>query len=127
MHENEIADVILDVAFQIHRRLGPGLLESVYRAIMAFELRKRGLVVLSEEPVPVVWEEVIIDEAFRADLIVESKVVVELKSVEKVHPAHKKQLLTYLRLTKCKLGLLLNFGEELMRNGISRVANGLDS
>jgi GxxExxY protein len=126
MTEDEVAKVIVDTAYHIHVKLGPGLLESVYRAVLAHELRKRGLHVQAEVDVPVEWEEVRLDIGFRADLIVENKVVVELKSVEKTIPVHKKQLLTYLRLTGCRLGLLMNFGEVLIRDGISRVVNGLE-
>jgi GxxExxY protein len=125
MHENEIAKVIVDVAYQIHSRLGPGLLESVYEAVMLHEIRKRGLQADAQIPIPVVWEEVKLEIGFRADLIVERKVIVELKSVEQLAPVHKKQLLTYLRLTDCRLGLLINFGAELIKNGISRVVNNL--
>lgn len=125
MHENELARIVVDVAYHIHTKLGPGLLESVYKAIMVHELRKRGLNVLFEVPVPVVWEEVHLDVGFRADLIVEGKLVVELKSQEGVAPVHKKQVLTHLRLTSCRLGLLINFGAALIKEGISRVANGL--
>jgi GxxExxY protein len=125
VHENEIAKVIVDTAYQIHSRLGPGLLESVYEAVMLYEIRKRGLQVDSQVPIPVVWEEVKLEVGFRADLIVERKVVVELKSVEQIAPVHKKQLLTYLRLADCRLGLLINFGAELIKNGISRVVNNL--
>jgi len=125
MHENEIAKVIVDVAYQMHTRLGPGLLESVYEAIMLHELRKHGLQANAQVPIPVVWEEVKLEVGFRADLIVEQKVIVELKSVEQIAPVHKKQLLTYLRLTDCRLGLLINFGAELIKNGISRVVNNL--
>ena len=125
MRENEIAKVVVDVAYQIHFRLGPGLLESVYEAVMLYEIRKRGLQVDSQVPIPVVWESVKLEVGFRADLIVERKVVVELKSVELIAPVHKKQLLTYLRLADCRLGLLINFGAELIKNGISRVVNNL--
>ena len=125
MHENEIAKVIVDVAYQIHMRLGPGLLESVYEAVMLYEIRKRGLQVDAQVPIPVVWETVKLEVGFRADLIVERKVVVELKSVEQIAPVHKKQLLTYLRLADCRLGLLINFGAELIKNGISRIVNNL--
>ncbi len=120
-----VAKVVVDVAYHIHRRLGPGRLESVYHAIMKYELEKRGLRVLSREPVPVVWEEVRLETGFEADLIGEDVVIVELKSVEQSAPVHKKQLLTYLRLTDCRLGLLINFGADLIRDGIERVANGL--
>jgi GxxExxY protein len=105
--------------------LGPGLLESVYQAILGYELKKRGLRVQSEVPLPVEWDGVKMEIGFRADLIVEGMVLVELKSVEAVAPVHKKQLLTYLRLTNLQLGLLLNFGTALMKDGIHRVANGL--
>ncbi len=125
MTENELARVVVDCAYHIHRKLGPGLLESVYQAVLVHELRKRGLTAFDEVPVPVVWETVHLDVGFRADLIVEGKLIVELKSAEAVHPVHKKQLLTYLRLTNCRLGLLINFGAELIKDGISRVVNGL--
>jgi GxxExxY protein len=127
LKENEVATTTVDVAYQIHRQLGPGLLESCYHAIMEFELENRGLRVLSKEPVPVVWKEVRIDKGFEADLIVEDVVIVELKSVEQLARVHKKQLLTYLRLTNCRLGLVINFGAELIRDGIARVVNGLPS
>ena len=105
--------------------LGPGLLESVYQKVMAHELQKRGLTVEEEVPLPVVWDSVKLDVGFRVDLFVNRKLIIELKSVERVAPVHKKTLLTYLRLTDCRLGLLINFGEELMKSGVSRVVNGL--
>ena len=125
MDENELARIAVDVAFQIHTRLCPGLLESVYLAVMKRELTNRGLSVESEVPVPVVWDDMNLEVGFRADLIVEKKLVIELKSIEKIAPAHKKQLLTYLRLTNCRLGLLINFNTVLIKDGISRVVNGL--
>lgn len=125
MTENELAAIVVDVSYQIHSRLGPGLLESVYTAILKHELLKRGLAVAPEHPVPVVWDDVKLDVGFRADLIVERKLVLELKSVEEIAPVHKKQLLTYLRLTDCRLGLLINFGAALIKDGISRVVNRL--
>ncbi|HEX9543960.1 MAG TPA: GxxExxY protein [Pyrinomonadaceae bacterium] len=125
MTENEVARQIVDVAFKIHTTFGPGLLESVYETIMAYELQKRGLSVRRQQAIPVVYEEVRMDLGFRADLIVEGKVVVEIKSVEAIAPVHKKQLLTYLRLTDKRLGLLINFNVELIKSGISRVVNGL--
>lgn len=125
MHQNEIARSVVNVAYQLHTRLGPGLLESVYESVMAYELRKLGLEVRSQVPIPVVWEEVNLEIGFRADLIVERRVIVELKSVEHVAPVHKKQLLTYLKLANCRLGLLINFGSELIKQGINRIANGL--
>ena len=125
MTENEIAKIIVDAAFQIHKRMGPGLLETVYEVILAYELKKRGLKLKRQVPVAIVYDAIKFDEGFRADLIVEDKVIIELKSVEKVIPVHKKQLLTYLRLADKKLGLLINFGSELIRDGISRVVNNL--
>ena len=126
MTHNEIAKVIVDVAMDVHRRLGPGLLESVHAAVMTFELRKRGLQVATEVGIPVVWESVKLDVGFRADQIVEGLVIVELKSIEAVAPVHKKTLLTYLRLADKRLGLLINFGVELLKDGISRVVNRLE-
>jgi GxxExxY protein len=126
MTHNEVSGLIVDVAIDVHRRLGPGLLESVYLLqVMAYELMKRGLWVEKEVPIPVVWDQIKLDVGFRADLIVERQVIVELKSIEAVAPVHKKILLTYLRLADKRLGLLINFGEELLKNGIHRIANGL--
>ena len=125
MTENKIAKIIVDAAYQIHVRLGPGLLESVYETVLAYELKKRGLNVVRQVPVPVIYDDLDFDEGFRADLIVEDRVIIELKSVENILPVHKKQLLTYLRLKDCRLGLLINFGEALIKDGISRIANGL--
>jgi GxxExxY protein len=123
--ENEIAQVIVDAGFQIHRQLGPGLLESVYEIALAFELRKRGLRVERQVPMPVKYGSILFEEGFRADLIVNDLVIIEIKSVEKVISVHKKILLTYLRLTDKRLGLLINFGSELFKDGVSRVVNGL--
>jgi len=125
MTENEIAKIIVDVAFQIHKRLGPGLLESVYEVVLAHALDKRELKVARQVPVPIIFDGIKFDEGFRADLVVEDKVIVELKSVETTAPVHKKQLLTYLRLADKRLGLLVNFGTGLFRDGISRVVNNL--
>jgi GxxExxY protein len=125
MHENEIARHIVDAAYHIHRKLGPGLLESVYETVLAFEIEKRGLTVKRQVPVSIEYEGIRFEEGFRADLIVEDIVIVELKSVENVSPVHKKQLLTYLRLTDSRLGLLINFGCALIRDGISRIVNRL--
>jgi GxxExxY protein len=125
MHENEIAKIVVDVAYKIHTRLGPGLLESAYQAIMVHELRKRGLHVEAEVSMPVHYDDLIIDLGYRADIIVEKCVILELKSVEKVAEVHKKQLLTYLRAADLRLGLLINFGSSLIKDGITRVANGL--
>src|SRR5437870_3190613 len=125
MTENEIAGQIVDVAFKIHTTYGPGLLESVYETIMGYELQKRGLQVIRQQAIPLVHERIRMELGFRADLIVENKVVVEIKSVETIAPVHKKQLLTYLRLTDRRLGLLINFNVDLIKEGITRVVNGL--
>ena len=124
MHENEIGTMIVDYAVHLHQDLGPGLLEIVYEVTLARKLEQRGLSVQRQVPVAIEYDDQQFDEGFRADLIVGGKVIVELKSVEKVHPAHKKQLLTYLRLTNMKLGYLLNFGEALMKDGITRTIDG---
>jgi GxxExxY protein len=125
MTENVIAKVVVDVCYRVHTSLGPGLLESVYEVVLTRELEKSGLLVQRQVAVPIVWEGQKFDEGFRADLIIDDKVIVELKSVEKIAPVHKKQLLTYLRLTDTRLGLLVNFGEALIKDGIKRVVNGL--
>jgi len=125
MHENEIARIIVDCAFQIHVKLGPGLLESVYEAVLEHELRKRGLTAVTQQPMPVVWDDVKLDIGFRADMVVGGRVVVEIKSVEAVAPVHPKQLRTYLRLMDMKLGLLINFNVPLIKDGITRVVNNL--
>jgi GxxExxY protein len=124
MHENKIGTVIVDCAVHLHQALGPGLLESVYEVTLARQLEKRGLSVQRQIAVPIEYEGEQFEEGFRADLVVEGKVIVELKSVERINPAHKKQLLTYLRLMGMKLGYLLNFGEALMKDGITRTING---
>src|SRR5918912_1160663 len=117
MTENEIATEIVNAAYKLHTTLGPGLLESVYEAVLAYELEKRGLKVIRQQAIPVIYEDVHMEIGFRADLIVEGKVVIELKSVEGIAPVHKKQLLTYLRLADKRLGLLINFGAEFIKNG----------
>lgn len=115
----------MDISFDIHRNLGPGLLETVYEVILAKKLRESGLLVERQVPVPIQYENITFDEGFRADLIVEKKIIVELKSVKKMLPVHSKQLLTYLRLSDMRLGLLINFGENLLKDGFKRVVNGL--
>jgi len=125
MTEDEIGKQVVDVAVQIHQEVGPGLLETVYEVILAYELRRRGLRVERQVSIPVEYHGLKFDEGFRADLLVETKVIVELKCVEKLNNAHKKQLLTYLRLTDKRLGYLLNFGEALMKQGITRTVNRL--
>ena len=125
MTENEIAQIVVDVAYKIHVQYGPGLLESAYQALMVYELRKRGLKVEDEKPILLVHDGIEMGVGYRADLIVEDKVIVELKSVEEVSRLHKKQLKTYLKLADLRLGLLINFGAVLIKDGISRVANGM--
>ena len=125
MDENGISREVVDAAYRIHVTLGPGLLESVYQAVLVYELRQRGLRAVQQLAIPVVYESVRMDMGFRADLVVEGKVIVEIKSVELIAPVHKKQLLTYLRLADMRLGLLINFNVVLIKDGISRVANGL--
>ena len=126
MNENELSKVVLDVAFKIHKELGPGLFESVYEAIMAYELANEyNLSVHRQRPIPVIWKDVKLELGFRSDLIVEEKLIIEIKSIEALAPVHAKQVLTHLRLTNIKLGLLINFNEELLKNGIKRIVNNL--
>ena len=126
MGENELSKIALDVAFKIHRELGPGLFESVYEAIMAYELiNEHNLNVHKQRPIPVIWKDVKLDVGFRSDLIIEEKLIAEIKSIEALAPVHAKQLLTHLRLTNIKLGLLINFNEELLKNGIKRIVSNL--
>ena len=126
MTENQIGQIVVDCCVAVHKDLGPGLLESVYEIVLAHKLRKRGLKTERQVAVPIEYQGLKFDEGFRADIIVEEKVILELKSMEILHDAHKKQLLTYLKLTGLKLGYLLNFGEVLMKNGIVRIVNGLE-
>lgn len=126
MNENEIGTIVLTVAIDVHRELGPGLLESVYETVLEHELGERGLIVARQVPVLITYKGIEFTEGFRADLIIENKVILELKSVECIHPAHKKQVQTYLKLTGCKLGYLLNFGADIMKSGITRCVNGLE-
>jgi GxxExxY protein len=125
MTENEIARLVVDSAFQVHSKLGPGLLESVYQAVLSLELGNRGLRLVCQQPVPVVYGAVQLKLGFRADIVVEDSVVIEIKSVEQIAPVHTKQLLTYLRLMDKRLGLLINFNVALIKHGITRVVNGL--
>ena len=125
MTENEIATIVVDSSLQVHRTLGPGLLESVYQAALDYELRKRGLVVAQQRGLPVQYEGVKLDLGFRVDLIVGEKVVIQIKSVDALAPVHKKQLETYLRLMDLGLGLLINFNVALIKDGIQRVVNRL--
>jgi GxxExxY protein len=126
MEENPISQEIVDAAFTIHTKLGPGLLESIYEVLLTYELKKRKLSVIRQVPVVVEYDGIRFEEGYRLDLLVEDKVIVEVKSIEKVANIHKKQLLTYLRITNKKLGLLINVNEVLIRDGITRVVNGLD-
>jgi GxxExxY protein len=123
--EDQLSKLILDAAFKVHTRTGPGVLETVYEVILAYGLRKQGLQVQRQVPIRIQYDELVFDEGFRADLLVEDKVIVELKSVEKLIPVHSKQVLTQLRLSGRHLGLLINFGEVHLKNGIERIVNGL--
>lgn len=125
MKENELSKIIVDCCYQIHVELGPGLFESVYERILLYELKKRGLFVTKQQAIPVIWDETNMDHGFRADLIVEHKVLIEVKSVEAIAPVHQKQVLTYLKLTDLKLGLLINFNVDKIKTGITRIVNGL--
>lgn len=125
MTENEIAREVVDAAYRVHSALGPGLLESVYERVLSFELTKRGLRHVRQQAVPIVYEGEKFDDGFRADIVVEGKVILELKSVESVEKVHLKQLLTYIRLADKRLGLLINFGAPMIKEGIHRVVNGL--
>ncbi len=126
MHVNEISCAVVDAALGIHSELGPGLLESVYEVLLAYELKERGLHIERQVAVPIQFRGIQFDEGYRLDILVENLVVVEIKSVEELLSVHKKQLLTYLRLTKKPLGLLLNFNVDLMKHGVTRIANNLE-
>ena len=126
MNENEIGTRVLEAAISVHRELGPGLLETVYEVVLARELSDLGLTVERQVAVPINYKGVRFEEGFRADMIVGKKVLLELKSVERIQSAHKKQVQTYLKLTGLKLGYLLNFGEDVLKSGITRCVNGLD-
>lgn len=126
MSHNEIGTKVIEAAISVHRALGPGLLETVYEVILAREISDLGLKVERQIPVPILYKGIRFEEGFRADLIAEKKILLELKSVERITEAHKKQVQTYLRLTGHKLGYLLNFGEAVLKNGIARCVNGLE-
>ena len=126
MGENEVAKSVVDAAFQVHTALGSGLLETVYEVILAHELRSMGFEVARQVPISIVYKGLKFEEGFRADLIVAESVILELKSVDCLNPVHAKQLLTQLRLTKKRLGLLINFGAAHLKNNIRRLANGLE-
>jgi len=125
MTENEIAKRIIGAAIEVHKSLGPGLLESAYQECLFYKLGKEGLYAVKEKAMPLIYEEVVLDCGYRIDLLVENKVVIELKSVESLNDVHLAQTLTYLKLGDFKLGLLINFNVSLLKNGIKRVVNGL--
>lgn len=125
MTENEISKIVVDCCYKIHTSLGPGLLESVYEEVLSYELQKRGLKIDRQKGLPVLYDDLKMELGFRADIIVENKVILELKSLEVLAPVHSKQLLTYLKITGLKLGLLINFGELLIKDGIHRIVNNL--
>ena len=125
MNENEIAKIIVNCCFRIHQELGPGLLESVYESVLVYELKQEKLKFEKQKSVPLTYRKIKLDLGFRADLIVENKVLIELKSVEQILPVHKKQILTYLKISDLKLGLLINFNSNLIKNGITRIVNNL--
>ena len=125
MEENEISKILVDLFIKIHSKLGPGLLESVYEEVICYELEKRGLQYKRQQGISVYYENVKMDIGFRADIIIENKVILEIKSVELLAPVHHKQLQTYLKLTNIKLGLLVNFNVDLVKNGIVRIVNNL--
>ena len=123
--ENEIAKLVVDLCFKIHKQYGPGLFESVYEEIFCYEWQKNGIPILRQYPVPLIHEEIKMDAGFRADILIDNKVIIELKSIEALAPVHYKQVQTYLKLTGCKLGLLINFNVPLIKDGIHRIVNNL--
>lgn len=125
MHENEIAKEVVDACYKVHKTMGPGLLEAVYEEILAYELRKRGFKVERQKAIPVFYEDIKMEIGYRADLIVNDKVIIELKSVKELIPKYFKVTTNYLKLSKLKLALLVNFNESLIKNGIKRIVNGL--
>jgi GxxExxY protein len=125
MTENEISKVVFECALKVHKTLGPGLLESAYEECMFYELKKSNLRVEKQKALPLVYEEVKLDVGYRIDIIIEYKFIVEIKSVEALNDVHLAQLLTYLRLSDCKLGLLINFNVKLLKDGVRRVVNGV--
>ncbi|WP_348812900.1 GxxExxY protein [Flavobacterium maritimum] len=125
MTENELSRVVFDCALKVHQALGPGLLESAYEECLFYELKKTGVEIKKQKPLPLIYEEVKLDVGYRLDLIIENKLILEIKSVDVLNDIHFAQLLTYLKLTNCKLGLLMNFNVVLIKNGIKRVVNNL--
>ena len=125
MTENELSKIVFDCSLKVHQNLGPGLLESAYEECLFYELKKTGLIVEKQKALPLVYEEVKLDIGYRIDIIIENKLILEIKSVEVLNDVHFAQLLTYLKLTNCKLGMLINFNVTLIKNGIKRVVNNL--
>ena len=125
MTENEISKKVIGLAIELHKRIGPGLLESVYENALDYDLKEEGLKVIQQVPMPFEYKEVKLDVGYRLDLLVENKVIIEIKSVENLAPVHYSQLLTYLKLSNLKLGLLINFNTKLLKNGIHRIVNNL--
>ena len=123
--ENALSEIILGKCIKIHKALGPGLFESVYEEVLSYELKKEGIKIQSQVIIPIIYDNLKMEKGFIADLIVDNKVIMEIKSIEKVLPVHKKQILTYLKLTGIKLGLLINFNENLLKEGITRIVNNL--
>lgn len=124
MNENEISKIVVDAGLKVHRTLGPGLLESAYEACLYHELSSRNLLVEKQKPLPLIYEGVILEAGYRIDLLVENKLIIEIKSADSLHPLHEAQLLTYLKVSNCKLGLLMNFNTVLFKDGVRRYING---
>lgn len=125
MNENQLSRIVFNDALKVHRNLGPGLLESSYEECLFYELNKSGLLIERQKPLPLVYEEVKLNVGYRVDLLIENKLIIELKSVEALNEIHFAQVLTYLKLSNCKLGMLINFNVTLIKNGIKRIANYL--
>ncbi len=125
MTENEISKIVFECALNVHKALGPGLLESAYEECMLYEIKKTGLKVEKQKPLPLIYEDVKLEIGYRVDLMIENKVILEIKSVETLNDVHMAQVLTYLKLSDCKLGMLINFNVALIKNGIKRIANNL--
>jgi len=125
MTENEIAQIVFECGLKVHRALGPGLLESAYEACLYYELNRKNLKVEKQKALPLIYEDVKLDEGYRIDLMIENKLIIEIKAVEALNDLHLAQILTYLKLSNCKLGLLINFNTLLFKNGVKRVINGI--
>jgi GxxExxY protein len=124
MTENELSKIVFDAALKVHQNLGPGLLESAYEECLFYELNKTGLNVQKQQPLPLIYEDVKLEVGYRVDIIIENKLIVEIKAVDALNDVHLAQVLTYLKLSNCKLGMLINFNVTLVKNGIKRVING---